>query len=446
MQKTTLFEFSHYTTDFLNRNITFVYTVYFEDGTYEKFIEVLELPTKVLENKAYTPLIEKILQTIHLALGISYYKLFCSPKITILSYEIDKKQADFWDTVYTKGLGQFYFVHKIDFRGLVQFPYSTHVKQSSQRITLNPSKVLIPFGGGKDSILTLQQLRSLKKFETQGYILKKNKMLSTIADRHKITPLVVGRTLDPKIFTFSKNNVDNKDHVPITLIISFISLLLAVLYDFGNVIIANERSAEEGNTAYLGMDINHQWSKSLECERMIQEYIEKNLMHCVTYFSLVRGLYDIEIVRRFVEEGLHKKLFTSCNAHFTFHETNKSNLWCGKCPKCAYSFALFSAFLPASELQKIFGSNFFEKKELIQTYKDLLGIGVMKPFECVGTPDEVQVAFYRAYKRGELQNTNAMKLFLSEVLPTIDTIDTLEKKVFEKQRISVPLAFQSLTL
>ena len=45
-----------------------------------------------------------------------------------------------------------------------------------------------------------------------------------------------------------------------------------------------------------------------------------------------------------------------------------------------------------NELQKIFGADLFEDKTLLPTLKQLAGIEKEKPFECVGTINEVRTA------------------------------------------------------
>jgi len=41
------------------------------------------------------------------------------------------------------------------------------------------------------------------------------------------------------------------------------------------------------------------------------------------------------------------------------------------------------------ELIRIFGKNLYDETELLESFKELTGISNVKPFECVGTIDEV---------------------------------------------------------
>ena len=48
-----------------------------------------------------------------------------------------------------------------------------------------------------------------------------------------------------------------------------------------------------------------------------------------------------------------------------------------------------SPFLKTEELISVFGENLLEKKSLLDIYKELTGVYPNKPFECVGTIEEV---------------------------------------------------------
>ncbi|MBU4098731.1 hypothetical protein KJ980_03720, partial [Patescibacteria group bacterium] len=78
-------------------------------------------------------------------------------------------------------------------------------------------------------------------------------------------------------------------------------------------------------------------------------------------------------------------------------------------------------------------------------YKKLLGVMQIKPFDCVGTPEEVQTAFYLAMLRREYDNDIIMKLFQKEVLPKIKDIETISKEVFKlSDKHRIPKEFQQV--
>ena len=61
--------------------------------------------------------------------------------------------------------------------------------------------------------------------------------------------------------------------------------------------------------------------------------------------------------------------------------------------------------MPDEELVKIFGKNMLENKEYLELFKGLVYQDYDKPFECVGTKAEINLALYTAAekrKNGEL--------------------------------------------
>jgi len=95
-----------------------------------------------------------------------------------------------------------------------------------------------------------------------------------------------------------------------------------------------------------------------------------------------------------------------------FRINNPSNKkWCGECPKCLFVFISLAAFLPKAEVLDIFGKNLFEDKNLIPLFEELVGVRNFKPFECVGTKEEVKEALEKILERGEFNETILMKHF-----------------------------------
>lgn len=69
---------------------------------------------------------EAALFALHLAGGTSYYKTCCPKEIEVQSGKLNADQAAFWNTVYERGLGEFFYQNQIDFRKLIQFPITNH--------------------------------------------------------------------------------------------------------------------------------------------------------------------------------------------------------------------------------------------------------------------------------------------------------------------------------
>ena len=71
---------------------------------------------------------------------------------------------------------------------------------------------------------------------------------------------------------------------------------------------------------------------------------------------------------------------------------SKTDSWCGSCPKCLFVCLILSPFLNQEELRAIFGRDLLEDLSLKEIFEKLVGIAREKPFECVGSRDEVREA------------------------------------------------------
>jgi len=378
------------------------------------------------------PLRHRLLMNLHLIFGISYWKLYCPKKIKIKNNQLTKEQADFWNVVYTKGLGEFFYRNNINFKGLIEFPY-TNGTNAEPVVFERQNRSLLMLGGGKDSIVAGELLKEKKK-EFSAFVVNDYSLQKEVVQLLNVGEIIVKRTVDPKLFDFNKRPGTYNGHVPISAVYAFIGLLTAILFDYRFIISSNEASANYGNVEYLGERINHQWSKSEEFEKLFQNYVKTYITPDVFYFSLLRHYYEIKIAQLFSQYPKYFPVFSSCNKNFRIQEKNKTK-WCGECPKCAFIFVTLGAFLSKETLINIFGKNLFGDETLIDLYKELLGIKNVKPFECVGTSDEVKLAFYLVYKKKEFTSEVVMRMFEKEVLPNMKNIDQLKKDLLSDKNL-----------
>lgn len=429
-QQDKTFEFSGYFYDLKSGEFNFTYTIYQGTQQFLQFTEKLLVPS-ITHYELPGELIESVMQTLHLILGLTYWKLYCPKEIFIKTKVLTKHQAEFWTTVYTKGLGEFYYRNNINFQNLIRFPYDESATQNSLPFE-RTDRSLIGIGGGKDSIVVGEMLKE-HSLPFSSFIVETQKsylLSEEVANKLGNDILKVQRLIDPRLFIQNKEEGVYNGHIPISAVYAAVGLLLSVVFDYKNIIVGNERSANIGNVEWNGMMINHQWSKSEEFEKLFQNYIKEFISPDIIYFSLLRPWYEIKIVEKFIKYPQYFHLFSSCNKNFKITHPLEDQKWCGKCPKCAFMFLLFSAFLTKEEVLSIFGTNMFADNELIKVYRELLGIEGVKPFDCVGTPEETKVAFYLVHEKGQFNDTPAMQMFIAEVLPSIDSIEQLKQKVF----------------
>jgi hypothetical protein len=373
------------------------------------FCESLHFPgLEELADRISGERLKPFLQSIHLALGISYWKLFYPDTIQVPGFSLTGEMAAFWDTVYTKGLSEFFYRNAIDFRDLIRFPHAAAAAHEPQSLSLK-NRSLLFVGGGKDSIVSGELLKKGEK-EFASFTLGNSPVQEGTAERLGSPHIVVERRIDPQLFELNKRPDAANGHIPISMIYAFIGIIAAAIYDYRYVIASNEESSNYGNVRYLGEEVNHQWSKSLEFETLFRDYVQKNVAEGIEYFSLLRPLTELEIVRRFSDYREYFFAFSSCNRNFKLSGAPKTR-WCGECPKCAFVFLLLAAHLPKESTLAIFNKNLFQDEHLLGLYQQLLGIKDVKPFECVGTPEETAAAFYMVNARSAYRESPALTLF-----------------------------------
>ncbi len=431
LSKATEFEFSAYHLSKEKKEITFDYQIKFQSSESLSFTEKIFLPSSLLWKNISEPLFDRILQQIHLVLGISYWKMFAPSKIVIKTTKLNQKQAQFWNTVYTKGLGEFFYRNKIkDFSQLINFPYRPQVK--NQPIPYSrQNRALVAVGGGKDSIVTIEFLKK-QNLPITGTVVETGKpypLITKVIQQANINFLIIKRIPDPKLFELSKKSNIYKGHVPISAIYAFLDLLAAVIYDYRYIIFSNEKSADENNVEKDGQAINHQWSKSSEFELLFNSYVKNYITPDIKYFSLLRPLYELKIAQYFSQFPQYFPIFASCNRNFSITNPNPHNHWCGVCAKCASVFLLLASFIKKDDLVKIFAKNLFKDEKLIPLYKQLIGLESPKPFDCVATIDESRLALSLIWKKQEYQDSPIIKLFEKEILPRFKNIDSLKQKI-----------------
>ena len=75
--------------------------------------------------------------------------------------------------------------------------------------------------------------------------------------------------------------------------------------------------------------------------------------------------------------------------------------WCCNCPKCLFIYIILTPHLTKKERIEIFGEDLLDRKDLLNTFLELLGYQETKPFECVGTMQEARLCVSLAIEKGE---------------------------------------------
>lgn len=387
-----------------------VFNFGFRDEKNIDFTEKISFPS--VSSQIPPILLKSLLDNLMLVLGISYWKLYCPKEIVVESNFLTKEQAEFWNTVYTKGMGEFFYKNKLDFRGLINFPYNEESKVSPVDFSRR-DRALLGVGGGKDSIVVAEMLKKQnREFDTYTGEEKIKQEVALVIGKN---PIVVKRELDHKLFELNKEKEAYNGHIPISAVYAFLGIMACVFYDYKDFVVGNEQSANYGNVEYLGEMINHQWSKSEEFEKLFSNYVGKFITPSITYSSPLRNMTELQVVGEFAKYPKYFKVFSSCNRNFRINPSARlrTSRWCGECPKCLFVFICLAAFLPKKDILDIFGKNLFEDKNLIPLFEELIGVRNFKPFECVGTQEEVKEALEKITGRGEFNESILIKHFKS---------------------------------
>jgi hypothetical protein len=417
------FIFESYEASVEEGSASFHYRVDLPEQSYT-FTEHLNFPPPTRANLS-AEIITPIFNALFLLGGISYWKLWCPRRIQLPTIELTPQQADFWNIVYSKGLGELFYKNQINFWDLVQFP-SLGIQAAPATALPLQERSLLMIGGGKDSVVSAELLKkSRQPFAT--FTLNAQPVQEAVIKQIGGQTFNVVRTLDPQLIELNGQAKTYSGHIPISAFYGLTALLVAALHDYRYVIASNERSANYGNVEYLGATINHQWSKSFEFENLFQNYIHEFISPDLTYFSILRPLSEIKIGQLFADQAKYFSFFSSCNVNFRQTQSSNLSLWCGDCAKCAFVFVTLAAWLPKEQLIKMFGRNFLAEDNLLQTYRELLGLGPVKPFDCVGTPEEVALAFALIKERGEYQQDAALKMYEQETGGRFPSTEELKK-------------------
>ena len=373
--------------------------------------------------------VERCLRLLHLAAGISYYKLYAPDEIKIDCTTLTKEEADFFNLFYLSGLGEFSYRNNVTLH--VDFPFSETPAAEPLPVSLR-KRIVVPVGGGKDSIVSIETLLA-EGFTPTLFSVGRPRPIRETEEVSGLDSIAVTRVLDPELKAFNERLEELgafNGHIPVTGVIAFILMLSAVLYDFSDVAISNERSANVGNTEKDGRTVNHQWSKSLEFEKAFRKLTSAVLPE-FRYFSLLRPLSELAIASLFAGSEKYDSVFTSCNKAFRLDEKKRLDRWCADCDKCRFVFLALAPFVKKDRLVGIFGKNMLDDAGQIDGYRELLGLSAFKPFECVGEIDESVLAFLMLIRKDQWNRDAVCRTLKEDVLRKYGgREDFLREKVF----------------
>ena len=326
------------------------------------------------------------------------YQDYCTPAFWAL-----------WDRIQYKVWSQWRYEHDWpDYKGpeLAHAFTDNHQLSSINNQLDSKVRVLSFCGGGKDSLLSARLLESLNipyaSFVYSNSIYGPSKRQHQIVDKllSGLKPEKIHRQyvydsfVDCPIMELD-NDVNVKSMLAAETPSSIFASLPIVLNEgYQHIALGHERSANIGNLIWdkTGEDVNHQWGKSLEAEHLINTYIQDTLINNFSYFSMLQPLQDVLIFNL-----LREHLDVLPHAH----SCNIEKPWCKKCPKCAYVWLNYMAYLPTTLINSIFDhTNLFDVPENQLWFHQMLGLDEHTPFECIGQVEESRLALHLCKAKG----------------------------------------------
>jgi hypothetical protein len=356
-----------------------------------RFAETLEFPPGASADAARSDAFAKLLDLTAVVLGVSYFKLLAPLRIEA-DFPLTARENEFALDIYGNGLGEFYARNDLRHFDRLRFEAAPDHRRARPAPLLK-DRALLPIGGGKDSLVSVQLLEAAGFEYTPFAVNPKGPILGSVEKTGR-TPLYVTRTLDAEMIRLSKEPGYLNGHVPSTAINSMIAALTALLFSYNRIILSNERSASEGNVVHDGREVNHQYSKSLDFEVRIADVLDEATGGALAYFSLLRPYSEARIAKLFARETRFDHVFSSCNRNFRL-SGHDGPLWCGECPKCHFTFLMMAPLMDRQRMLGIFGHNFLDRPENERSFRELTGLAGQKPWECVGEIEEAAACLYR---------------------------------------------------
>jgi hypothetical protein len=384
---------------------------------------------------------------VFLLAGVSYYKTAAPQVIDLGPTPLTDQELAFLREFYLQGLGEFAYRNHLDLTTLriearranaTSAPKAPTAPKDPTAPTAptadNPRRALIPFGGGIDSIVTVERVRP--RADAALFVVSRPAdRFDAIEAPAAVTGLPIVRAereIDPQLLRSAELGFLN-GHVPVTGILSAIAVLAAVLTDKNAVVMSNEWSASIPTLEDQGHPINHQFSKSEAFEAGFRRVLSQTGQagqagpQMPEYFSWLRDRTELWVGQQFAKLPAYHGSFRSCNKAFYTDRARRYDHWCGQCDKCCFIDLILAPFVPAEELTQIFAPSAEPLKDpdLAPKFRALLGAGA-KPFECVGEISECRAAVLLAAQRADRADTTMLQDLASEIATWPDAPDESE--------------------
>ena len=374
----------------------------------------------------HLPAAQAAARLVFLLAGVSYYKTAAPAVIDLGGAPLTALERDFLRDFYLQGLGEYAYRNALDLTDIrIQALLSPGGRPPGDpphgglaQPPIPPA--LVPFGGGIDSIVTVEAVR--KRANVALFVVSRpGDRFAAIERPAAVTGLPViraGREIDEQLLRSAELGFRN-GHVPVTGIISAIAVLAAVLDGRDTVVMSNEWSASVPTLVHDGRPVNHQYSKSASFEAAFRQVLAADPAGLPGYFSALRDRTELWVGEQFAGLAQYHGSFRSCNRAFHIDSKRRMEHWCGQCDKCCFIDLIVAPFMPADALRAVFAADGGGREPLADPalapkFRTLLGAGT-KPFECVGEVNECRAAVLLAARRADRADCALLSELAAEV-------------------------------
>jgi UDP-N-acetyl-alpha-D-muramoyl-L-alanyl-L-glutamate epimerase len=379
-----------------------------------------------------SPAAQAAARLVFLLAGVSYYKTAAPEVIDLGHTAVTDRERAFLREFYLEGLGEFAYRNDLDLTSLrIEGP--SRPDSDPGPAPAAATRALVPFGGGIDSIVTVEQVR--ERADAALFVVSRpGDRFAAIERPAAVTGLPViraDREIDPQLLRSRELGFLN-GHVPVTGILSAIAVLAAVLDGRDAVVMSNEWSSSVPTLELGDRSVNHQYSKSESFEVGFREVLAACDVPMPDYFSLLRPRTELWVAEQFADLRAYHGTFRSCNRAFHIDKSLRLDHWCGQCDKCCFIDLILAPFMSAADLEQIFSGGDLppcqENREPLadpaqaDRFRTLLATSTSgKPFECVGEVNECRAAVLLAAQREDRADCELLHELATEVAALPDS-------------------------
>jgi len=334
-----------------------------------------------------TPAVTAVAQLWFLLAGLSYFKAGAPRRVDLGTTPLGAKGEALVRGALREGLAEFAYKNDLSLDDFVLVGGGDTAVYTPD---IDANRVLVPFGGGIDSVVTSAELP--RELDQALFIVSPpSGRFAPLEATAAVTGLDIvraTRSLDGQIL--KGDDTFFNGHVPVTAMITLLAVVAALASRRGGVVMANEHSASAANLRWRELDVNHQWSKSWEAEQLLADAVEERVGTSFVVASFLRDRSEVWVAKKFCELTAFHHVFRSCNRAFNQNPAQRLDGWCGECDKCLFINLMLAPYLSRTSLKDIFQHEPLSDPKREAQLRVLVGEGVaFKPFECVGDPGRV---------------------------------------------------------